>query len=600
MRYLFACPPKLLRQTLAALMACLSVFPAAAQSSPDAVAVAKLTGGLAPLAAGELPPLQPWVKQLSAGLLVRTIVTTRQGDPALLAALVKDVLALGGTVHYQYPSLSAIAVVLPAPRLLDLARSTNVVAIAPDRVVARTASLLQRTTGAADLPVRFASKFDGSGVGIAVLDSGIAWSHRNFSAPGLPGLPGPSRVRQVVDFAAQGKSFADDGWRLGGDESAAAAMLLDGMRFTTAQLNLQLPKVDRADAYGHGSHVASMAAGQGSYQNPDASGVATNAAIYDIRVLDDNGLGTTADVLAGIEWVIQHARQLNIRVMNLSLAADSTGSFVTDPLARAARSASHAGIVVVVAAGNAGLTDDGQQVYGTVGSPGHDPSVITVGAVNLHDSATRSGDTVTHFSSRGPTRGRTTIDGAAWTDNLVKPDLVAPGNARRARCRCARLAEQLELPGAHLPSTGAGAGRRTGTEPDTDAAQRHLGGSAGRRGRSRAAVAGQPGADAAAGQGDPAVHGAAAAWLEPARTGRGPAQHRRGGAARDGTAQRHRPGTCRRPDRHRRFDGGKGLQPASAAIDHRRPHLQLGPVGLRGRHPRVLGRRAVQQVPADL
>jgi len=119
MRYLFACTPKLLRQTLPALMACLCAYPAAAQSPAEAKAVSKLAAGLAPLAAGELPPSQPWVKRLSAGLVVRTIVTTRPGEPALLAAVVKEVLALGGTVHHRYPSLSAISVVLPAPRLLD-------------------------------------------------------------------------------------------------------------------------------------------------------------------------------------------------------------------------------------------------------------------------------------------------------------------------------------------------------------------------------------------------------------------------------------------------------------------------------------------------
>src|SRR5206468_9132801 len=84
---------------------------------------------------------------------------------------------------------------------------------------------------------------------------------------------------------------------------------------------------------------------------------------------------------------------------------------------------------VVVAAGNAGKTADGREIYGAVGSPGHDPSVITVGAANLHDTASRSDDTVTGFSSRGPTRGRTTLDdGDPWIDNLLKPDIVAPGN----------------------------------------------------------------------------------------------------------------------------------------------------------------------------
>ena len=145
-------------------------------------------------------------------------------------------------------------------------------------------------------------------------------------------------------------------------------------------------------------------------------------------MLDANGVGNLADVIAGIDWVIQHSKLLNIRVMNLSLAANSTESFRTDPLARAARAAVASGVVVVVAAGNFGKLADGREVYGAVGSPGHDPSVITVGAANLHGTVQREDDTVTTFSSRGPTRGRGTLDGKPWIDNLLKPDLVAPGN----------------------------------------------------------------------------------------------------------------------------------------------------------------------------
>ena len=127
--------------------------------------------------------------------------------------------------------------------------------------------------------------------------------------------------------------------------------------------------------------------------------------------------------------MIYHAKEYNIRVMNLSLAADSTETWQTDPLARAARSAVAAGITVVVAAGNFGQDANGAERFGTVSSPGHDPSVITVGSANTKGSAVRSDDTVNFFSSRGPTRGAY-IDaaGVRRIDNLLKPDLVAPGN----------------------------------------------------------------------------------------------------------------------------------------------------------------------------
>ncbi|MDZ7653648.1 MAG: S8 family serine peptidase [Burkholderiaceae bacterium] len=133
-------------------------------------------------------------------------------------------------------------------------------------------------------------------------------------------------------------------------------------------------RIDRPDVYGHGTHVASVAAGRGFYQTNDSTGIAPNANIYDVKVLDANGFGQLSDVLAGIEWVIHHAKEYNIRVMNLSLASDSTESYLTDPLARAARAAVSAGIVVVAAAGNFGQTASGTEIFGNVASPGHDPN----------------------------------------------------------------------------------------------------------------------------------------------------------------------------------------------------------------------------------
>ena len=99
------------------------------------------------------------------------------------------------------------------------------------------------------------------------------------------------------------------------------------------------PKSADPDPYGHGSHVAAVAAGAGNYQSPESGGIAPGADLYDVRVLDERGIGNMADVLAGIDWTMQRARQANIRVLNLSLGAASTDSFLVDPLARATRSA---------------------------------------------------------------------------------------------------------------------------------------------------------------------------------------------------------------------------------------------------------------------
>ncbi|HMJ09041.1 MAG TPA: S8 family serine peptidase, partial [Pyrinomonadaceae bacterium] len=88
-----------------------------------------------------------------------------------------------------------------------------------------------------------------------------------------------------------------------------------------------------------------------------------------------------------------------------------------------------AGVVVVAAAGNNGKTAAGQKIYGAIHSPGNDPTVITVGAANTFGTDARNDDTVTTFSSRGPTRSYwTDAGGVKHFDHLIKPDLVAPGN----------------------------------------------------------------------------------------------------------------------------------------------------------------------------
>ena len=132
-----------------------------------------------------------------------------------------------------------------------------------------------------------------------------------------------------------------------------------------------------------------MAAGRGFYQSPDATGVAPNANVYDVRVLNNLGIGTISDAIEGINWVMYHAREYNIRVLNISLAAQSTDTYGADPLCHAVRMATAMGITVVAAGGNFGLTLAGKEVYGAVSSPGNEPSAITVGAVNTLTTTAR-------------------------------------------------------------------------------------------------------------------------------------------------------------------------------------------------------------------
>ena len=94
-------------------------------------------------------------------------------------------------------------------------------------------------------------------------------------------------------------------------------------------------------------------------------------------------------------------------------------SYTQDPLCQAVEQAWKAGIVVVVSAGNDGRDNSaGTYGYWTIESPGNDPYVITVGAMNSKGTPDRSDDGMTSYSAKGPTA----------FDYIVKPDLVAPGN----------------------------------------------------------------------------------------------------------------------------------------------------------------------------
>ena len=135
-------------------------------------------------------------------------------------------------------------------------------------------------------------------------------------------------------------------------------------------------------------------------------------------MLNREGLGFTSDVIAGIQWVVANRAKYGIRVMNLSLGHPIQQPCAFDPLCLAAESAVASGVVVVASAGNAGKDDEGRTVLGSVSTPGNAPGVITVGALNTWNTVSRDDDTVTTYSSRGPTR----------FDMLLKPDVVAPGN----------------------------------------------------------------------------------------------------------------------------------------------------------------------------
>ncbi len=156
------------------------------------------------------------------------------------------------------------------------------------------------------------------------------------------------------------------------------------------------------------THVAGIAAGNGFLSRGKYMGIAPEANIVSIKVLDSDGSGNSGDVLAGLQWMLDNKDLYNIKVGNLSVGTKDINKM--DPLVRAVEAAWDAGIVMIIAAGNNGPNP------GSVTSPGISKKVITVGASDDNKRVQIWGDSIENFSGRGPT-----------PDCIIKPDVVAPG-----------------------------------------------------------------------------------------------------------------------------------------------------------------------------
>jgi serine protease AprX len=219
----------------------------------------------------------------------------------------------------------------------------------------------------------------GSGIGIAVIDSGIGY-HDDMTNTTSKLYPyGNQRVAKFVDFV-NGRT---------------------------------LPYDDN----GHGTHVAGTIVGNGYDSKGDKAGIAPNASLVSLKVLDSNGQGTVSRIIEALNWVAVNATKYNIKVVNLSVGAGIYESYWTDPLTLAAKAVTDKGITVVAAAGNLGKNADGQKQWGGITAPGNAPWVLTVGASSTMGTDKPTDDEMAGYSSSGPTH----IDFGA------KPDLVAPG-----------------------------------------------------------------------------------------------------------------------------------------------------------------------------
>ncbi len=252
------------------------------------------------------------------------------------------------TVNQDYSLIPAVALSLAPASLDELSDADEVEEIWLDEIIYMMLDVSTPLIGAPQVWERLENR--GEGVTICVIDTGIDADHPDFAG----------RISLTADFTGKGSA---------------------------------------ADGNGHGTHVASIAAGAGTASDGKYVGVAPAASIMAAKTLSDNGSGRMSNVMAGLEWAAQNGAD----ILNLSLGNKGSSSGA-DALSTMCNVIVDLGKVMVVAAGNSGPRRR------TVGSPGAAEKVITVGASTDHDSIAR-------FSSRGPT-----------ADDRVKPDLVAPGS----------------------------------------------------------------------------------------------------------------------------------------------------------------------------
>lgn len=322
-------------------------------------------------------------------VIVRFDKNRRAGSENLLKRLNAD-------IYRDLSVINGAALRVPTRNLEKLASLKGIERVSWDGGITKNDEYTVSSSGA-DIAWMAPFEVTGKGVTVAVLDSGVS-NHPDFK-------------RKKENFRnSNAKDFEDD-------------VLLESVAFGMKESK---------DECGHGTHVAGIISGTatnstGPKFRKSFRGIAPEADIVSVRVLDANGGGVVSNVISGINWVIQNRATYKIKVLNISLGHPVGESYTTDPLCLAVTEAWKAGIVVVCAAGNSGrlneVANDGMSnegwgtAYGSIQVPGNTPCVITVGAMKGIPGE-RENDKIATYSSRGPTR----------LDLVLKPDIVAAGN----------------------------------------------------------------------------------------------------------------------------------------------------------------------------
>lgn len=352
---------------------------------------------LVPAATAATPTVASRASTPQAASTWVAVIPDAKRPAAAMARAIAATRAAGGSVLRELPAIGQLVLRADAAEAGRLLASGAVRALTADARVRLSAVAYDPVTdsgspvnvtkavGARDL---WSAGYSGDGIDIAVIDSGVT---------PLPGGP-----RLVI-----GPDLSFDS---------------------------QDPATRRVDKYGHGTHLASIIAGEDqtstSRTAADAqTGVAPDARVVSIKVGDVNGGVDVSQVVAAIDWAVQNrSNGLNLRVINLSFGTDSKQAWNLDPLAFAAESATRKGIVVVAAAGNTGGTG--------LDDPAYDPNVIAVGATDPMGTTNPVDDVVASYSNRG--------------DGTRNPDLVAPGTGVIG----------LRLPGSVIDGETGGSGSR--------------------------------------------------------------------------------------------------------------------------------------------
>jgi hypothetical protein len=314
-------------------------------------------------------------------------------------------------------AMTALAVVLPLLAVLPFARPAHTERVV---VVGAHASQALKSVGAAKVSLLTNGVAVGrtSDAGSASLRSSgyrvAADTPVHLDAVALPQMSSTGRysVRDLTNAgflgggAGQTIAVVDSGVNA---VPALSGRVIQGADFTGTGMN---------DDYGHGTFVASLAAGNGASSGNGTGngnqtgmvGVAPSARIVSVKVADGLGRSTVGRVVAGLAWVVQHRAQYGITVVNLSLSEATPSSYLTDPVDALAEAAYFSGMTVVASAGN----DGSDQTVDA--APGNDPFVLTVGSVVDANTMTSSDDTAASYSNSGTT-----------PDGFSKPEVTTFG-----------------------------------------------------------------------------------------------------------------------------------------------------------------------------